>query len=172
MDNLPAELRERLLRLNAELLEDQLRAGKAVWLACDLLVAGAETPAVVELAGESPTRLALADAAPTVRQMLAELGVEPIDASQAPWAVARDVARGMIVDGLLPEDGAHSLWQLFWSCDNAKEIALMHQPLEAWAETLPAHRDDEVIRAELRELAQGVVRAAVARLAADGMTEP
>ena len=43
------DLRERLLLLNAH----RLLPSQAVWLACDLLVAGVETPAVVELAGES-----------------------------------------------------------------------------------------------------------------------
>ncbi|WP_306749529.1 hypothetical protein [Saccharothrix yanglingensis] len=172
MDNLPDELRERVSRLNADLLTDLLSPDEAVWLACDLLVAGVETPALLELAGESPTRLTLADAAPLVRQTLAELGAEPIDASQAPWVIARDVARQMIAGGLLPEDGARSLWGLWWSCDNAEEIGLMLQPLEAWDETLPEHRDDDALRAEMRELAEGVVRAADAHLAAGGMVEP
>ncbi|MDU0293554.1 hypothetical protein [Saccharothrix longispora] len=172
MDNLPDELRERVLRLNADLLTDLLSPDEAVWLACDLLVAGVETPALLELAGESPTRLTFADAAPLVRQTLAELGAEPLDASQAPWVIARDVARQMIAGGLLPEDGARSLWGLWWSCDNAEEIGLMLQPLEAWDETLPEHRDDDAIRAEMRELAEGVVHAANAHLAADGMVEP
>ncbi|MBY8852793.1 hypothetical protein K7G98_33025 [Saccharothrix sp. MB29] len=48
----------------------------------------------------------------------------------------------------------------------------MLQPLEAWDETLPEHRDDDAIRAEMRELAEGVVHAANAHLAADGMVEP
>ncbi|MDQ2587915.1 hypothetical protein CKY47_28785 [Saccharothrix yanglingensis] len=172
VDNLPDELRERVSRLNADLLTDLLSPDEAVWLACDLLVAGVETPALLELAGESPTRLTLADAAPLVRQTLAELGAEPIDASQAPWVIARDVARQMIAGGLLPEDGARSLWGLWWSCDNAEEIGLMLQPLEAWDETLPEHRDDDALRAEMRELAEGVVRAADAHLAAGGMVEP
>lgn len=172
VDNLPDELRERLRRLNADLLVDLLRPDEAVWLACDLLVAGAETPTLLELAGESPTRLTLAEALPLVRQTLVELGVDPIDTSQAPWVIARDVAHQMIAGALPPEDGARSLWGLWWSCDNAEEIGLMLQPLEAWDETLPAHRNDEAIRAEMRELAQGVVRAANARLAAGDMIEP
>jgi hypothetical protein len=158
-------------RLNADLLLDVLRPGAAVWLACDLLLAGVETPAVLEVA-ESPTQLTAAEAMPLVGQMLAELGVEPVDTSQAPWVVARDVARQMIARDLLPEDGARELWGLWWSCDNAEEIGLMLQPLEAWDDTLPAHRDDEAIRAEMRDLALGVVRAANGRLAADGMTGP
>lgn len=172
VDNLPDELRERVLRLNADLLVDLLRPDEAVWLACDLLVAGVETPMLLELAGESPTRLTLADAVPLVRQTLTELGVEPIDTSQAPWVVARDIARQMIAGGLPPEDGARSLWGLWWSCDTVTEIGLMIQPLDAWDATPPAHRDDEAIRAEMRQLALEVVRVANARLAAGGLVEP
>ncbi|MGM1061436.1 hypothetical protein [Saccharothrix sp. Mg75] len=172
MDDLPEELRERLLRLNADLIVDLLRPDEAIWLACDLLVAGVESPALLELAGEPPSRFTLADAVPLVRRTLAELGVEPVDTSRAPWVVARDVSRRMIAGGLLPEDGARSLWGLWWSCDNAREIGLMLQPLEAWDETLPQHRDEEAIRAEMRKLAEGIVRAANARLAAGGVVEP
>ena len=171
VENLPDELRERVLRLNADLLTDLLRSDEAVWLACDLLVAGVETPTVVELAGEPPTRLRFPDAVLLVRQVLTELGVVPIDPSQAPWVVARDIAREMIAGHLLPEDGARSLWGLWWSCDNAQEIGLMLQPLDAWNDTLPADRDDDAIRAEMRELAQGIFVAATAKLVAAGLID-
>lgn len=171
VENLPDELRERVLRLNADLLTGLLRPDESVRLACDLLVAGVETPTLAELAGESPTRLRVADAVPLVRQTLTELGVVPIDPSQAPWVVARDIARQMIAGTLLPEDGARSLWGLWWSCDNAREIGLMLQPLDAWNDTLPADRDDDAIRAEMRELAQGVLLAANARLVAGGLID-
>ncbi|PXX56535.1 hypothetical protein DFR70_11987 [Nocardia tenerifensis] len=172
MHNLPDELRERVLRLKAELLLDLLRTDAAVWLACDLLVAGVDTPALLELAGESPTGLLLADATPLVRQVLTELEVEPIDESQAAWVVARDIARQMIAGELRPEDGAHSLWGLWSSCDGAAAISVLLEPLEAWDETPPADRDDEAIRAWMRELAHGVVDAAHQRLAATGLIKP
>lgn len=62
---------------------DRLLPGEAVWLACDLLVAGLDTPALAELAGEPPTSLTLADGEPLVRTMLAELGIEPVNTTQA-----------------------------------------------------------------------------------------
>jgi hypothetical protein len=34
----------------------------------------------------------------------------------------------MIAGNLPPEDGARSLWGLWWSCDTVKEIGLMVQP--------------------------------------------
>lgn len=164
----PDELRARVLCLNADLLVGLLRPDEAVRLACDLLVAGVETPALLELAGESPTGLLLSDAIPLARQVLTELGIAPIDATRAPWVVARDIAREVIAGGLQPEDGARSLWGLWWSCDNAPEIGLMLRPLEAWDDTPPADRDVDSIRAEIRELACAVVDAANTRLAASG----
>lgn len=113
MDDLPDELRERVVLLDAELQPDRLHPGDAVWLACDLLIAGVETPALPELAGESPARLTLADGGPLIRQVLAGLGVERIDVVRAPWVVACDIARRMIAGGLPPEDGARSLWGLW-----------------------------------------------------------
>ncbi|MFI9503359.1 hypothetical protein [Nocardia sp. NPDC052566] len=59
MESLPDEVRDRVSRLNADLLLDLLSPEEAVWLACDLLVAGIDTPALRELAGESPTGLTL-----------------------------------------------------------------------------------------------------------------
>ncbi|WP_405164496.1 hypothetical protein OG203_05090 [Nocardia sp. NBC_01499] len=99
-----------------------------------------------------------------MRQVLTELGVEPIDPAQAAWVIARDIARQMIVGELRPENGARSLWGLWWSCDTAEEIGQMRKPLEAWDEVLPADRDDEAIRAQMRELAHGVLDAANTRL--------
>jgi hypothetical protein len=167
MENLPEGLRERVARLNADLLLDLVEADEAVWLACDLLVAGAETPTLMELAGESPTQLLHADAVPLVRQMLAELGVAPVEASRALWVVVRDIGRRMIAGTLSPEDGARSLWDLWLSFDDAAdEIGFLLEPLEAWDQTPPALRDDEAIRAWMRELAHEVVLVADARLAA------
>jgi hypothetical protein len=167
MDALPEAVREKVQRLSADLITGLLLPENTVWLACDLLMAGVETPAVVELAGESPTQLTLGDAVPLVRQVLAELGVEPVDTTQAAWVVARGVARQMITGDLPPEDGAATLWGLWWACDTALEIGRMLEPLEAWQDTLPKDRDDEAIRAEMRRLAPAVIRAADVRLAVD-----
>ncbi|MGI5130930.1 hypothetical protein ACQEVB_29280 [Pseudonocardia sp. CA-107938] len=154
-------------RLNADLITGRLPPESTVRLACDLLMVGVETPTVVELAGESPTRLTLGDAVPLVRQVLVELGVEPVDPTKAAWTVARDVARQMLTGDLLPEDGAAMLWDLWEDCENSPVIARMLEPLEAWQETLPEDRDDEAIRDEMRRLAPAVVHTGDARLAAE-----
>ena len=167
MDALPEAVRQKVQRLNADLILGLLLPENSVWLACDLLVVGVETAAVVELAGEPPTELRLDDAVPLVRRVLAELGVEPVDTTRAAWVVARDVAGQMITGDLLPEAGAATLWGLWWDCDTAPEIGGMVEPLDAWQQTLPAVRDDDALRAEMRQLAPAVIRAADARLAVD-----
>lgn len=169
---LPDGIRAKVQRLNADLINGLLVPGTAVWLACDLLVAGVETPAVMELAGESPTGLTRGDAEPLVRRMLSEMGIEPLDTGQAAWIVARDIARQMVDGGLPAEDGAAMLWGLWWDCDNAPEIGIMVQPLDEWQETPPGHRDDEAIRGEMRRLAPAVIRAADRWLAGEATPDP
>lgn len=170
MVTLSDELRDRVLRLGAELHLGLVAPGPAVWLACDLLVAGVETPTVIELAGESPTGLRAADAVPLVGRALAELGVDPVEPALAGWVLARAVARQMI-DGAVPaEDGARTIWGLWSACDDAEEIFALVLPLEV--RDYERHgRDDERLDATLRELAGGVLRVATERLAAGGLIE-
>lgn len=85
-------LRSRLERLNVDLADSALEPDRAVWLACDLLLAGVDTPALRELAGESPTRLARRDVHKLVEQMLVELGITPMTAEEADWFLGRETA--------------------------------------------------------------------------------
>lgn len=172
VEHVPERLRERLSRLNAELFLGLPRPGVSVSLACDLLVAGVESPAAVELAGASPAGLRRVDETALVRQMLAELGVEPPDPARAPWIVARAVACDVIGGSLLPEDGTRTLWGLWWSCGSPAEILLMVEPLDVWDQSVPSRRDAEGLRAQMRALARQVVRAAEVRLAAGAQFEP
>lgn len=158
MENLPPALRARVLRLNADLTLEELDPEPVVWLACDLLVAGADTPALCELAGESPTGLTRADAEPLVRRMLTELGVEPVDTARAPRIVAHDIARRMISGSLAPEDGANELWSLWTYRDDVAGISALLGPLERWEDTPAEHRDEDALRAELLDVAEQVVR--------------
>ncbi|ANZ37085.1 hypothetical protein BBK82_14425 [Lentzea guizhouensis] len=107
-----AELRERLLLLNAGL--PSCYGEEAVWLACDLLVAGIETPAIAELAGESPARLTDGEAAPLVDRVLAELGIPRLTEEQAEWVDLREIARGVIAGGRQVEH---------WACCDVSLIA-------------------------------------------------
>jgi hypothetical protein len=85
-----------LLRLNADVAGYNLEPDRAVWLACDLLVAGLDTPALCELAGEPPTRLSRTRARRLARRFLEELGVELMTLEQADWFLGREVARRIL----------------------------------------------------------------------------
>lgn len=96
-----ASLHDRLLRLNAGLLPPD----QAVWLACDLLVAGYETPAVIELAGESPTQLWTWEADPLTDRVLAELGIPRLTDQEQEWVEYRDLALDVVSGKLTPTTG-------------------------------------------------------------------
>ncbi|MFS8100385.1 hypothetical protein LFM09_24965 [Lentzea alba] len=81
-----------LMRLNADVADYNVEPDRAVWLACDLLVAGLDTPALRELAGESPSRLEKSEAGALVGQFLAELGIKPMTREEADWFIGREVA--------------------------------------------------------------------------------
>ncbi|MGW6930164.1 hypothetical protein ACWGE0_08835 [Lentzea sp. NPDC054927] len=84
------DLRELLLRLNLDLADNTVAPERVVWLACDLLVAGLDSPALRELAGESPVRLAKREADALVEQVLVELGVTLMSEEDGVyWALAQ-----------------------------------------------------------------------------------
>lgn len=148
------DLASRLERIAADQAVGAGRPEAAVPLACDLLVAGFDTPALRVLAGES-TDLRAVDAQPLIAEMLTELGVEPIEPHRAFLVIARDVARQMISGTMPAEYGASWLWSLWTDCD-LPEAAKLLDPLERWQY---AEDDQEAIRAEMRGLAADVVRA-------------
>ncbi|MDX3657790.1 hypothetical protein PV646_10800 [Streptomyces sp. ID05-26A] len=125
-----AELRNRLLRLNVDLAATRMSPDDAIWLACDLLVAGVDTPAVIELAGASPGSTYVADAAHLVERLLAELGIEPMTAQQACWWFARDVARLMATGELDREGGETELSALGAEFGNAELVPGQLVPAE------------------------------------------
>lgn len=86
------DLAAQVNRLNVDWADYNIEPGRVVWLACDFLIAGLDTPALRELAGESPARLTKSEASALVRQFLDELGVEPMTAEQADWLLGREAA--------------------------------------------------------------------------------
>ncbi|WP_439662454.1 hypothetical protein ACSHWB_13950 [Lentzea sp. HUAS TT2] len=90
------ELDERLLRLNLACADNAIDPQRVVWLACDLLIAGLDSPALSELAGESPTRLTQREADALVRQVLVELGCTLMTEDEADWFLGREAARKVI----------------------------------------------------------------------------
>jgi hypothetical protein len=103
------ELRKRLFRLNADLAGSRLSAEDAIWLACDLLVAEVDTPAVVELATASLKSTYPPEAAELFEQVLAELGIEPMTYQEASWWFARDIAGLMAAGELDRQDGENEM---------------------------------------------------------------
>lgn len=90
------ELRDRLMRFNAEVADGVLESRDTVGFACDLLLAGLDTPAMRELAGESPVQQRASETYDLARQMLVELGVEPMTYDQAYWFLGRETARRIL----------------------------------------------------------------------------
>lgn len=90
--------------------------------ATQLLEAGLDSPALVELAGA--TKLATrSDLDPLVRRALAELGRSPMSDSEARWVLAFEVARQITANEVEPLAGATRLWTL------ATDLGLPGQPL-------------------------------------------
>jgi hypothetical protein len=169
--HLPSELRERLERLQAAsvLLEevsdtylDRMFPGEPVWIACELLVAGIETPAVVALACESPTRLTPREGEPLVRNLLSELAVEHMDIRGAGWIVARYLAREIEGAALDVENGAHLLLGLGHACEEPEEMSPLLSALDDWECTPPQYRDHEQFSTTIRTLAKTILDAAPA----------
>jgi hypothetical protein len=104
------DLRDRLLRLNLDLADCTIDPERVVWLACDLLVAGLDSPALRELAGESPTRLEQSEANALVRQVLVELGIELMTEDEADWYLGRETARQILAGA--PRADWNATWRI------------------------------------------------------------
>ena len=77
-------------------------------IAVDLLVRGADTAAVRELAGlQQPT---LRDAGTLFEKVLSELGCPSMSIARAAQVIARDLARRVLASELLPRDAANRGW--------------------------------------------------------------
>ncbi|MFJ5987779.1 hypothetical protein [Lentzea sp. NPDC092896] len=105
------DLRDRLLRLNADLADCAIDPEQVVWLACDLLIADLDSPALQELAGESPTRLEQRDAAALVKQVLVELGITLMTEDEATWYLGRETAR-RILAGAPRAEWNYATWRI------------------------------------------------------------
>ncbi len=77
--------------------------------AADVMVAGFEGPAILELASfHKPTRRDIKDE--LVQRALMEMGRKPIPSPEARRRVAEDIARKIISGEAHPYDGAHLIW--------------------------------------------------------------
>jgi hypothetical protein len=156
---LPAALRRRVVRLNAELSLGWITNGDHVWLACDLLLAGVDGPAVAELAA-APPDLTFFDGEPLIVAMLDELGLSRLDPVTAAWTIARDAA-ARLLDGE-PAVGGR-LWALLNSLHFPDDLDVIAAGLLD-CDCLEASGREAELDARWTLLAQDILRAAADRL--------
>ncbi|MBP2702923.1 hypothetical protein JOL79_03790 [Microbispora sp. RL4-1S] len=164
---LSPELNNRLAELRGELLWGRLSgtAPEAGWLACELIEAGLNSPAVWELAGYALSIGSMTEVEPLVREVMVEAGFPPIDLQRTPWAVARDVAQG-IAEGTLPiGSGADFLISELGvreEFDGPNEIDWLMILIDDWEAVRKTPPSDD----ELREQARKIADVATGRLVA------
>jgi hypothetical protein len=127
-----------------------------VRLACDLLVAGIDAPAVVTVAG-LPYSVTMTEAEPIFWETLVQLGLPPLARDAAGWALAGSVARQMVADSIPQHVGAGILWGLWWEVGQAPEIAEFVQLLDEWEVAMPPGK--AAVENEMRAKAEAVVAA-------------
>lgn len=143
----------------------RLFPAEPVRLACDLLLAGIESPAIVALACESPARLTISDGEPILRQLLTELEIEPLNEYQAAWLTARELAHEIEFGRLDPATGGHLLYGLEYACGEPEAMRALHDTLDDWEQTPPQDQDLDRLGATMRTIARAVAQAAPAHLA-------
>jgi len=151
-NDLPDELRHRLLLLAREVMLERYPQSHAVTLACDLLAAGVEGHATVEVAS-LPEGATWSDAADHVHAMLSEHGVQvpKADAGEARYTVLRDAFR----DGILTAgdfEGAFYVRLPEWSAQHPldRTLALLYDERD--------HLTDERQRANVEERMRQAIR--------------
>ncbi|MFB9631129.1 hypothetical protein [Nonomuraea helvata] len=154
---LPAEVHDYLTSLRGDLLHGRLvgSVADAGWVACDLIGAGLDTPAMLELAGHALSIGSLSEIEPLIRQVLSECGMPPIDTRQEPWAVARDISLTMR-DGTLPiSSGADFLIiQLAEKCGHPPEITELMILIDDWEAIRTTPPSDDELRAYAGKIAK------------------
>ncbi|USX50076.1 hypothetical protein [Lentzea sp. HUAS12] len=123
-------------------------------LACDLPVAGVESPAVAELAGEAPTQLRSEDATALFGRVVAELGLPRLTLEQADWIGYRGIALDVISGKITPDH---------WSCCVAS-VGALGRSAEVAALSARAFLDPDEVADEVLALARDLVRVADERI--------
>lgn len=163
-NQLPAELSWRLRVLDAYVVLELHDPADAVWMACDVLAAGIDTPSTIELAGESVKTLRSADARRLAQAMLAELGHPAASQEQAIWLAAGDIARRVTDGQTTPETGAHKLLGLMAEHGDPVFLDRLRYLLDAWEDLPPGLRDEDELRADMRNIATEIGTAALHRI--------
>jgi hypothetical protein len=153
LDQLDAELRDRLTAVVAARWVGGFRAENAVTLAVELLAAGVGHPAVVELAIQPTDPRSLRD--DDIRSLFdvccSALGVATPAKGAAGWQRARDIATAMIAGVVTPAEGAAELWPLWEECGSVpgSDPLDMLQLFEEWEGAV----GEALVRAEERIVA-------------------
>ncbi len=171
LDQIDAELRDRLTGVVAARWVGGFRAEDAVTLAAELLAAGVDHPAVVELAIQpiDPRSLRGDDIRSLFDACCSALGIAIPARGAAGWQRARDIARAMIGGVVTPAEGAAELWPLWEECGSVpgSDPLDMLQLFEEWEGAV----GEALVRAEERIVAsaRSVVADAARALAALAM---
>ncbi|MGV9324315.1 hypothetical protein [Streptosporangium sandarakinum] len=153
---LPAELRERLAVIRGDLLRGRLSGSvsDAGWLACDLIGAGVDTPAIVDLAGHALSIGSMHEIEPLIRLVLSECDMPAIDTQREPWAVAHEVAHA-VAERTLPISAGTGflITELMRRCGYPSEITELMILIDDWESIRAAPPTDEEIRSRAGKIA-------------------
>ncbi|MFC0439828.1 hypothetical protein [Kutzneria buriramensis] len=129
---LTAELSRRVDELNIGRLLGGVLLTDYIRLACDLLVAGVETPAVVEVAAAPPDdKASWAGIEEPINAMFVDLGRTWPDTTTAAWIRARMIATAMLSGELSVAIGGEKLWSLANSVPYT-EMLVIHEAVDEY----------------------------------------
>lgn len=153
LDQLETSLRHRLNGLVTARWVGGFRAEHAVAIAADLVAAGLDDAAVVELAMQptDPNSLRTDEIRSLFDACCAAIGVATPTKGAAGWQRARDIASAIIAGVVTPAEGAAELWPLWDECGAmpGSDPLDMLQLYEEWEGAI----GDDVARAEERIIA-------------------
>ena len=177
LHQLETELRDRLAAVVAARWVGGFHAENAVTLAIDLVAAGVDHPAVVELAIQptDPRALREDDIRSLFDACCSALGVAIPAKGAAGWQRARDIATAMIAGVITPAEGAAELWPLWEECGSVpgSDPLDMLQLFEEWegAAGEALARAEERIVASARSVVADADRALAALAMPSGYIE-
>lgn len=136
-------------------------------LATRLLECGADSPALVELAGL--LRPTFWEVSPVVQRLFEEAQMSPISREEALWRIAYTTAREILDGTVTPRTGAGVLWQICSELDTPEPLRYFVYLAADYGEG-PGSREEEAawFDARIRETARELVTG----MPADGQSPP
>ncbi|MGA4726918.1 hypothetical protein ACWEOS_13650 [Micromonospora taraxaci] len=151
------ELHHRLRTEQARALLDDADPHQAVMLACDLLVAGVDSDAVVALAAESARTLPAYEANVRLAAVIGELGLPELDLPTAVTLIALDTCERILDRSISAEVGTHRLYVVGDEGSPLDDLLPAVAALAAHLEDDLGGRADDDLRARLAALARTIV---------------